>query len=694
MEDSMKSLPIGNGDIGANVWLSSDGIVHILVSKTDAWSELSRLLKAAHIAVRLTPNTFENGADFELSIADGVLTVKNERVCIRIYADAFAPCIRFNITSEEDTDASIEFLNYRSKPIDPGCDFSNFYAKDGDHGIVESADTISLTDLGGLSQVHRNEASCYEFSLKTQDMEFYMGKEKDPLLFHTFGAAIYTDCALYEDGALSAHSIKSLDAAVFVLSKSTEDRKEMQTAFDDLYKEYGMGSDDSYLRHKDSWRKFWNEAYVFAEGDADAENVTRAFLYQRYITHCADRGNAPIKFNGSIFTAGIMQGYPDNYDARAWGGPYWFQNTRLAYWYILFVGDYDSMHPMLDMYLNMMPIAKARCEHYFGHPGILIPETVSHFGLYANGNYGIKGSDGIRRCDLGSIAVGKYVAANRFIRYHFNGMLELSYMMLRYLELSGDTSRREKILSFVENTLLFFDRHFDKTDGKLMITPVSSLETWQLCANDLPDIAGLMAVCDILSKYTHLPESLNAVYQSVVDSIPELPVKNTEEGTVLAPCSLAIDIHSRNVENPELYAVFPFDLYGIGKPDLNVAKLTYEKRLFRHDGGWSQDPLDAALLGLTDEAVRHVTRQSVMKDSRALFPAFWGPNFDETPDQDHGSVTALATIFMLLQTNGDSYTAFPAWPEKWDVRFRLPIGKGTYVLGEQINGKKSTFVCE
>ena len=49
-----------------------------------------------------------------------------------------------------------------------------------------------------------------------------------------------------------------------------------------------------------------------------------------------------------------------------------------------------------------------------------------------------------------------------------------------------------------------------------------------------------------------------------------------------------------------------------------------------------------------------------MKDSRALFPAFWGPNFDETPDQDHGSVTALAMIFMLLQTKGDSYTAFPA----------------------------------
>ena len=81
-----------------------------------------------------------------------------------------------------------------------------------------------------------------------------------------------------------------------------------------------------------------------------------------------------------------------------------------------------------------------------------------------------------------------------------------------------------------------------------------------------------------------------------------------------------------------------------------------------------------------------------MKDSRALFPAFWGPNFDETPDQDHGSVTALATIFMLLQTKGDSYTAFPAWPEKWDVKFRLPIGKGIYLYGEQIKGERK--ICK
>ena len=44
---------------------------------------------------------------------------------------------------------------------------------------------------------------------------------------------------------------------------------------------------------------------------------------------CGGRGALPIKFNGSIFT--VDTGKLDA-DFRQWGGCYWFQNTRLAYW--------------------------------------------------------------------------------------------------------------------------------------------------------------------------------------------------------------------------------------------------------------------------------------------------------------------------------------------------------------------------
>ena len=207
-----------------------------------------------------------------------------------------------------------------------------------------------------------------------------------------------------------------------------------------------------------------------------------------------------------------------------------------------------------------------------------------------------------------------------------------------------------------------------------------------MCVNDAPDVAGLWAVCEKLNAMPQLSPSLRKLLDSILSAIPDLPLENTEEGAILAPCEIKIFPKAGNVENAELYAVFPYERFGLGKEGLDIARRTYEKRVYRHAGGWSQDPVDAALLGLESETVSHLIRQSGMPDKRALFPAFWGPNFDETPDQDHGCITSLALIFSLLQTDGDNYRPFPAWPEKWNIQFRLPLKRGVYICGEQING--------
>ncbi len=579
-------------------------------------------------------------------------------------------------------------MNYRSEPIDPGDDPSNYFSRGGKSGILESADTVASTPAGGIAQVHRNAESCYVYALRNQDMEAYVGKERDPLLGHTFGAGLYSPDLLADGEGLCVKGLRDVTASVFVDSRYTDSPSELRDALDELHARYGDGDAESFKKHTQSWKSFWEKAYIYVEGDGDAEQVTRAFLYQRYLTRCADRGKAPMKFNGLLFTADQMRGRPGNYDARSWGAPYWIQNTRIMYWVLLAMGDYDSMRPLFDMVLGMVPVSEARCRLHFGHAGMLIPETVSFFGLYGGSNYGYPDADGLREGE-GGRALRRGEPCNRYIRYHYNGMLELSWMMLDYLKLSGDTSRRTEMFWFIEQALLFFDRHFDRWDGKLVLNPISALETWQLCVNDAPDIAGLQAVCAALNAMEDIPDSLRRLVEEMLPSIPDLPTEEAEGRRFLAPCEIKIDRAARNVENPELYAVFPFRLYGLEREGLDIARQTYERRLFRHAGGWSQDPVDAALLGLTDEAAAHLVRQTGMKDGRALFPAFWGPNFDETPDQDHGGMTLLCLINMLLQTDGKDYTAFPAWPEKWDVRFRLPLNHGSVVIGEKIGDRRS-----
>ena len=44
-EDSSGSMPIGNGDIGLNLWVNPAGELVFYISKTDSWSENARLLK-------------------------------------------------------------------------------------------------------------------------------------------------------------------------------------------------------------------------------------------------------------------------------------------------------------------------------------------------------------------------------------------------------------------------------------------------------------------------------------------------------------------------------------------------------------------------------------------------------------------------------------------------------------------------
>ena len=144
---------------------------------------------------------------------------------------------------------------------------------------------------------------------------------------------------------------------------------------------------------------------------------------------------------------------------------------------------------------------------------------------------------------------------------------------------------------------------------------------------------------------------------------------------------------NRNVENPELYAIFPYTHYGLEKPDISLARRTYEIRQHKNHSGWQQDGIQAALLGLTKEASKIVLDNFNTKHKGSRFPAFWGPNYDWVPDQDHGGVNMRALQNMLIQTDGKKIILFPAWPEKWDVEFKVYAPGNTTIEGELKNGK-------
>ena len=61
-KDFNGSMPIGNGDIGANVWVEEGGDLLFYIGKTDSYSENARLLKLGRLRVRFSPNPFAEAA--------------------------------------------------------------------------------------------------------------------------------------------------------------------------------------------------------------------------------------------------------------------------------------------------------------------------------------------------------------------------------------------------------------------------------------------------------------------------------------------------------------------------------------------------------------------------------------------------------------------------------------------------------
>lgn len=415
--------------------------------------------------------------------------------------------------------------------------------------------------------------------------------------------------------------------------------------------------------------------------------ITQGYALQRFINACAGRGAYPIKFNGSIFTVDAREG-DEQFDAdyRRWGGPYWFQNTRLIYWSMLKFGDFDLMLPLFRMYRDMLPLCIRRTQLYFNHNGAFFPETLYFWGCYANDNYGWNRQ-------------GKPISHidNTYIRYYFQGGLELVAMMLDYFGYTQDRSFAEEfLLPIADAVLAFYEQHFPRDpSGKLLLKPAQSLETWQNVINPLPDIAGLHWVLDGLMN---LPVELvgqerRSHWERLRSILPPVPIGEEKGQRFLLPAQEILGPR-QNVENPELYAIFPYRIYGIGKPDLELGRTTFERRQFKRTGGWQQDAIQAAYLGLTETAIHFTAKNLATHHEGSRFLAFWGPNFDWVPDQDHGCVAMTALQAMILQADSERILLFPAWPKELDVSFRLHAPLQTVVEGIYHNGRLERLIVK
>ena len=405
----------------------------------------------------------------------------------------------------------------------------------------------------------------------------------------------------------------------------------------------------------------------------DAFIVSRAYALQRFIDACAGRGAYPIKFNGSIFTV-PNPGSPGDADYRRWGPGYWWQNTRLPYISMCMSGDFDLMQPLFRMYSeDIFELSKYRTRHYFGHEGAYFPECMYFWGAVFSESYGWE-PFGKRKDKL---------QVSGWHKWEWVAGPELVCLMLDYYDYTGDESfLREKILPVAKEVMLFFENYYQTgADGKLVMHPSQAVETWWECTNPMPEVAGLRAMA---RRVLELPEGLitskeRTYWQAARKKLPDIPTRGKDGVGMLAPAQKFAQ--KRNIENPELYAVYPFRQIAIGKPNIELGIEALKHRWDKGNFGWRQDDIFMAYLGLTDQAREYLAGRARNFHKGSRFNAFWGPNYDWIPDQDHGGVLMKAFQSMLMQTDGKKIYLLPAWPKQWDVDFKLHAPYQTIVQG-------------
>ncbi|MDO4551501.1 MAG: DUF5703 domain-containing protein [Planctomycetia bacterium] len=429
-----------------------------------------------------------------------------------------------------------------------------------------------------------------------------------------------------------------------------------------------------------AWRE--NNHWKVSE---DTDVLTKTYALQRYVDACAGRGNFAIMFNGSIFTVPHSSG-KGHADYRRWGSGYWWQNCRLPYYSKFMAGDFDLMKPFFTQYYALLPLCEYRVQKYMGKKGAYYPECIYFWGDVFKQSYGTLPWH--QRKDR--------LQQSRWHKWEWVSGLELAHMMLMYYEYTADEAfLREKAVPLANSVVTFFDEYYstDEKTGKLVMHPSQAVETWWECTNPAPEVAGLHAV---LTRLLQLPKSMTSsqqreYWEKLQKKIPDVPLWTDQNGrTRLAPAEKFAK--KSNIENPELYPVFPFRLYSFEKPNCEYAINALNYRWDRGAFGWRQEDLFMAHLGLTEQATDNLLKRARKKDADSRFPVFWGPNYDWTPDQCHGGVLTAGIQSLIMQTDGKKIFLFPAFSPKWNVDFKLHAPQNTVIQGSLKDGKVSLIV--
>ncbi|MDR1129519.1 MAG: DUF5703 domain-containing protein, partial [Prevotellaceae bacterium] len=612
-DDSFGSMPLGNGDIGLNVWFEKTGDLLFYISKVDAFDAGHKLRKLGRIRIKAEPAIPVERFKQTLNLEDASILIESGDAAFKIWVDANQSLVRVEGSSK--TPRAITLAMESLHPLsDPG----RPQPEEGTAGII-----FNKPEEDMLAWCFRNQSSIWAENLQAQNTPELIARAKDPILHRTSGCLLRANGFAKESPYIlkSKGATASIDCSIKVVSSQPESLEEWLS-------EVSAPAAADWKSHCEYWKSFWNRSYIniascgegmfnmdqcrytqFAQGskayeghkeiDAgkNARQLSERYAIERFCEAIAGRGSVPPPYNGSIFTMDTPAGVAGFYepvdkaaspDERDWAHlPFMWQNTRHPYLSMAARGDYDALRPGMQFVRDGLEICIDRCKKHFGHGGAFIMEAS---GWY---NVGVYSMDNVPP----------------HLLYHLLASLELPVIMCEYYEHTGERDFLENILlPCAEEFIKYYKIHFPGRDagGKMLMEGVGCAETYQGVTNPCTEIGGLKYLLTKLLSF-EIGDRLRKEWSELLRIMPETPLRKIR-GLDLLAVGEVYDPGRVICESPELYSVYPFRQVWLGEPSLLPnARQSFHVRTTSIDGtvdsesvetgGWQLTATQAAYLG-------------------------------------------------------------------------------------------------
>ncbi|MGW2505102.1 glycosyl hydrolase family 95 catalytic domain-containing protein [Streptomyces sp. NPDC001588] len=406
------------------------------------------------------------------------------------------------------------------------------------------------------------------------------------------------------------------------------------------------------------WHDFWGKSFVQYSGlSGDADYLENVYYLSTYMIAAGGYGTNPFHFINGVFRA--------TGDQTKWSNAYWFWNQRDIYNSFLASNHVDLLAGFNRLYSRNSTALKSYTRTRYNVDGLWVPETM--------------GWDGNARGTVNSDFTNNIWSTGTEAAYN---------MYLQYAYTNDSAYLRNTAYPFMRDVVKFYAAKlsYDSASGKYFVASSNAHETYWNVPNAITDLAAVRTLFPLTiraSESLGLDAELRPQWQRIVDNLIAYP----STADVYLPHTPPL-AQTRNGENVAAEIIWPYDRTGIGYPDQQKAVNTFNARPFPYGNVWANDAVQAARLGLGDQAYQG------MKTMLRKYQTYPNGMTDNTNGVfEYLGVHLAALNESLLQSYNDKIRVFPAVPSDSSFvgRFTL-LAKGGFTVSSEREAGEVKYV--